>query len=323
MWRYAEMLPLRDLKHRVTLGEGMTPMLEWPTLAAFYGLENLTVKDEGVNPTGSFKARGIAMAVSKAIELGINSFVIPTAGNAGVALSAYATASGSKATVVMPRKTPGYFIEQCEHYGADLILIDGLIDVCGKTAAELAHTCGSFNLSTMKEPYRLEGKKTMGYELAEQLNWQLPDAIIYPTGGGTGLIGIWKAFREMIDLGWISGKLPKMIAVQSEVCCPAMDRSLGRADRGSRYEMSIANGLSVPKAFGEDMIMEVLHESGGSAVTVSEREIFQSQNEIAAMENRMISAEGAAAWGAVKKLVQSQRIRLDSKILLLNTGKGH
>ncbi|PZX49971.1 threonine synthase [Algoriphagus ratkowskyi] len=319
MWRYAEMLPLLDYNNRVTLGEGMTPILKWPVLSDRFGLTNLLIKDEGVNPTGSFKARGIAMAVSKAIELGMDSFVIPTAGNAGVALSAYAAASGRKATVIMPRKTPDYFKEQCEHYGAELILVEGLIDSCGKLAAQMAENRGSFNLSTMKEPYRLEGKKTMGYELAEQLDWQVPDMILYPTGGGTGLIGIWKAFKEMITLGWINGKLPKMIAVQSALCSPIMDRFTGRQPNAA-YQMSIANGLSVPSAFGEDMIMQVLRESEGSVMTVTEQEIFSSMNEIGEHESMLISAEGAAVWAATKRLAESKQVDKNTKILILNTG---
>lgn len=320
MWRYAEMLPLLNFNNRVTLGEGMTPILRWPTLADQFGLTNLLIKDEGMNPTGSFKARGIAMAVSKAIELGMESFVIPTAGNAGVALSAYAASSGRKATVIMPRKTPEYFKEQCEHYGAELILVNGLIDACGKLAVQMTEHRGSFNLSTMKEPYRLEGKKTMGYELAEQLNWEVPDIILYPTGGGTGLIGIWKAFEEMKALGWINGKLPKMIAVQSELCSPLLDRFLGRKPIIT-YQMSLANGLSVPSAFGVDMIMHVLQKSGGIVMTVSEQEIFFSMNEIAEQEGMMISPEGAAVWAATKQLVQSKQIKPDAKTLILNTGR--
>lgn len=320
MWRYAEMLPLLNFNNRVTLREGMTPILRWPTLADQFGLTDLLIKDEGVNPTGSFKARGIAMAVSKAIELGMESFVIPTAGNAGVALSAYAAASGRKATVIMPRKTPEYFKEHCEHFGAELIMVNGLIDACGKLAVQMAENRGSFNLSTMKEPYRLEGKKTMGYEIAEQLNWQVPDIILYPTGGGTGLIGIWKALQEMRALGWISKKLPKMIAVQSELCSPLMDRFLGRKPTNA-YQMSLANGLTVPSAFGEDMIMHVINDSGGKVMTVTEQEIFSSMNEITEYEGMMVSAEGAATWAATKQLVQTKRIKPDKKILILNTGR--
>ena len=322
MWRYREMIPLFSDQNRVSLGEGMTPIIPWSKLASKYGLENLAIKDEGLNPTGSFKARGLSMAVSKARELGVESCVIPTAGNAGGAMAAYCSLASMKATVVMPRNTPHVFKDECEMHGAELILYDGLIDECGHLAAKIATKNGAFNMSTMKEPYRLEGKKTMGYEIAEQLNWTLPDVILYPTGGGTGLIGIWKAFHEMIELGWIAPtKLPRMIAVQSSLCAPVYD--LFNKRRGvKKYKMSIANGLCVPKAFGIDMIVKVLRESNGTVISVSEQKIIAGVGEIGASEGMVISPEGAATWEALKLMIKNGSVSRQEKILLLNTGNG-
>jgi len=321
-WRYREMLPIFHDENRVSLGEVMTPIVQWSNLASKYGIVNLVIKYEGINPTGSFKARGLGMAVSKAKELGVESCVIPTAGNAGGAMSAYCAKASIKATVIMPRNTPRLFKEECELYGAELILFDGLLDECGHYAAELAAKSGAFNMSTMKEPYRLEGKKTMGYEIAEQLNWELPDVIFYPTGGGTGLIGIWKAFQEMIELGWISSdKLPKMIAVQTSICAPVYDLFTGNKNP-EKYKMSIANGLSVPKAFGMDMIIRVLKESRGTVTTVSEENILAGVKEIGRSEGMSIAPEGAALWEALKAMITSGVISRNEKVLLLNTGNG-
>ncbi len=324
MWRYAEMLPLFNSKNKVTLGEGMTPILPLGRLANRYGYDYLAVKDEGLNPTGSFKARGISMAVSKAVEHGVQECVVPTAGNAGGALSAYCAAAGIKATIVMPIGTPKMFQDECKHYGAELFLVDGLINQCGKVAGEIQQKTGAFNMATLKEPYRLEGKKTMGYEIAEQMNWILPDVILYPTGGGTGLLGIWKAFQEMIQLGWIaSTKLPRMIAVQTTQCTPIVDTYNNVIQDSDSYKMSIANGLSVPHAFGEDMIMRVLKESNGSAIAVSDQQILAGVAEISSSEGILISPEGAAIWEALKMLTRSESIRTDENILLLNTGSGY
>lgn len=324
MWRYAEMLPLQDPTYKVSLGEGMTPCLPLHRLAALIGLENLWVKDEGLNPTGSFKARGISMAISKAKELGVKECVVPTAGNAGGAMSAYCAAADMSATVIMPRNTPLVFQQECQHYGAKLILVDGLIDQCGKVARQIATETGAFDVSTLKEPYRLEGKKTMGYEIAEQFDWHLPDVILYPTGGGTGLIGIWKAFQEMITLGWIdASRLPAMIAVQSASCTPVVDMWNGTLSNPHTYQMSIANGLSVPKAFGLDLILQVLNESGGLAMAVTDQQIRASAREISTKEGILISPEGAAVWAALKQLVQQGKIKRHAKVLLLNTGSGY
>jgi len=325
MWRYAEVLPVLDQKNVVSLGEGMTPIFDLNRLGQDYGFENLMVKDEGLNPTGSFKARGLSMAVSKAKELGVSHAVVPTAGNAGGAMSAYCAAGGLKATVVMPSHTPEVFQQECIYYGAELILIDGLINKCAVKAAEIEKGADAFNMATLKEPYRLEGKKTMGYEIAEQLNWQLPDVILYPTGGGTGLIGIWKAFHEMIDMGWLPAdvKLPRMVVVQAENCAPMVDFIEGVERNPADYRESIANGLAVPVAFGKDMIRNVVKESGGTALTVSEQEMIEGVKEISKKEGMLIAPEGAALWKALLKLKSQGLVTASEKILMINTGNGY
>jgi threonine synthase len=326
MWRYFEVMPVMQRKNIVTLGEGMTPVLTLEKLSAQYGFADVSMKDESLNPTGSFKARGISVAVSKAKELNIKKCIVPTAGNAGGALAAYCAKAGIACTVVMPRHTPKVFKQECELYGATLILVDGLINDCAKKCAELKQQDHYYDVSTLKEPYRLEGKKTMGYEIAEQLNWQLPDVVIYPAGGGTGLIGIWKAFKEMIDMGWIdAGHLPKMVAVQSKQCAPVV-RAFYNAD-GWKEEFnpqpSLANGLAVPYPFGMDMMQEVLHQSNGIAFAVSEEEIIDGVKEIARTEGMIISPEGAATWKALLHLRKMKVIDAAGKILLLNTGSGY
>jgi len=324
MWRYAEMLPLFDQSCKVTLGEGMTPILPMNSWVGQYGFENLWVKDEGLNPTGSFKARGISMAISKAKELGIKECVIPTAGNAGGAMSAYCASAGIKVTVIMPADTPVIFQQECRFYGAELILVDGLIDKCGELASEIEKRTGAFNMATMKEPYRLEGKKTMGYEIAEQMNWQLPDVIMYPTGGGTGLIGIWKAFQEMISIGWIEdANLPRMVVVQALNCAPMVEAISEEEVNTSKFQGSIANGLAVPKAFGADMIHGVVKESKGFAAAVNEVQIREGVKELWKKQGISFSPEGAAAWVALKDLVEQGKISSHEKILLLNTGSGY
>jgi threonine synthase len=323
MWRYREMLPLNDDQHRVTLGEGMTPILPVNKLAGKYGFERLYLKDEGLNPTGSFKARGMSMAISKAKELGIKECVVPTAGNAGGSMSAYCAAAGIKATIIMPDYTPKVFQDECRMYGARLMLVDGLIDKCGELANTIEQTTGAFNMATLKEPYRLEGKKTMGYEIAEQMAWHLPDVILYPTGGGTGLIGIWKAFHEMISLGWIEGRLPKMIAVQAANCAPVVNCIAGKKVDPKSYRGSVAGGLAVPKVLGIDMIRQVIKESGGRALAVNEQEIINSSKAFSRAEGIAIAPEGGAIWAALKNLVKAGEISRQDKILLLNTGSGY
>jgi threonine synthase len=321
MWRYAAFLPVLEEENRISLGEGWTPIHSLDKLSARAGLKKILLKDESVNPTGSFKARGLSVAVSKAKELGIRHCIIPTAGNAGGALSAYAAKAGIKATVVMPRHTPATLQEECRLYGAELILVDGLIDACGRKAKQVAAETGAFDMSTMKEPYRLEGKKTLGYEIAEQLNWQLPDLIIYPTGGGTGLIAMWKAFKEMKALGWLYGQLPKMIIVQSEKCNPMIQMfENGTIPADFAPEASIAYGLAVPSPFAKDMIQEVISESNGTAVTVSETEMADGIKEIAMTEGLLLSPEGSATYMGLKKLVEKDYITEDETVLLFNTG---
>ena len=325
MWRYAEMLPVFDEQNIVSLGEGMTPIFSMNKLANRFGFSDLVVKDESSNPTGSFKARGISVAVSKAKEFGITDCIIPTAGNAGGALAAYCAKADINCTVVMPRHTPEIFKQECDLYGAEVILVDGLINDCAKKVSEINRDNNYFDISTLKEPYRLEGKKTMGYEIAEQLNWQLPDVIIYPAGGGTGLIGIWKAFKEMISMGWILKVLPRMIAVQSTQCAPILSALKDRVNWKNNFtpKATIANGLAVPYPFGMDMMLQVLKESGGTAIAVEEKEIVAGVKEIAKTEGIIISPEGAATWKALLQLRDAGIISSSEKILLVNTGSGY
>lgn len=325
MWRYATVLPVFDPLNIVSLGEGMTPIFDLQRLASKHGLKSLKVKDEGLNPTGSFKARGLSAAISKAKELGVEHCVIPTAGNAGGAMSAYCAAAGIKATVVMPDHTPQSFQQECEHYGARLLLANGLIDKCAVLAAKIQQEEKAFNVSTLKEPYRLEGKKTMGYEIAEQLNWDLPDVILYPTGGGTGLIGIWKAFHEMITLGWLKPdvKLPRMITVQASKCAPVVDFLSGIKREASYYSESIANGLAVPHAFGMDLISKVVKESKGMGITVTDAEMIEGVKEVAQEEGILMAPEGAALWKALGLLIDRGEVLREESVLMINTGSGY
>ncbi len=325
MWRYWEMLPVKDESNKVSLGEGMTPLLRLANLERQYGYEHLLIKDESFNPTGSFKARGLSVAISKAKELGIQQCIIPTAGNAGGAAAAYCAKAGIKCTVVMPRHTPAVFKTECELYGARLLLVDGLINDCAKKVEQLKEQSYYFDLSTLKEPYRLEGKKTMGYEIAEQLGWQLPDYIFYPAGGGTGLIGIWKAFQEMLHLEWITGPLPKMIAVQAQNCSPLQHYRQDPVNWKETFvpRTTIANGLAVPYPFGMRMMQEVLQNSGGTVVSISEEDIVAGMREIAGKEGMLVAPEGAALWIAVQHLEKQGIVSAQSSILLLNTGSGY
>jgi threonine synthase len=322
MWRYAAVLPVFDKKNIITLGEGWTPLLPLARLSGILQIDNLSIKDESQNPTGSFKARGLSMAISKAKEFGITDCIIPTAGNAGGAMAAYCARAGIKATVVMPKHTPRAFKMECQYFGASLVEVDGLISDCAKKVAEMNSAGHYFDLSTMKEPYRLEGKKTMGYEIAEQSGWQLPDVILYPTGGGTGLIGMWKAFHEMMALGWLGNKMPRLIAVQSENCKPVVD-SFFENKTPAPGKPTIANGLAVPHPFAHKLILQVLHETGGSAISVSEEEIVQGVKEIASAEGMFVAPEGGALLAALKKLIDHGQVHRDEQILLLNTGSAY
>lgn len=320
IWRYRELLPVIDDSNIVSLGEGWTPVYQ---LSSPDGAKNVNIllKDEGMNPTGSFKARGISVAVSKAKELDVTHCVMPTAGNAGGALSAYCAKAGIKATVIMPRYTPATLQQECSMYGAELILVDGMIDRCGTLAMEVMRKTNAFNMATMKEPYRLEGKKTMGYEIAEQLNWQLPDVIIYPTGGGTGLIGMWKAFGEMIQMGWLSCKLPRMVVVQAEGCCPIVQLfEHGKILRECDNNPSCAYGLAVPKPFARDMVMQVLSDSNGTAVSVMDEEIDCAVTDLARSEGVALCPEGGSTYAALKKLLHDGWVGEGETVLLFNTG---
>ena len=325
LWRYHEMLPVINEENIVSLGEGMTPVIPLKVLGQKYGLEHLYLKDESLNPTGSFKARGLSVAISKAKELGVECCIIPTAGNAGGAMSAYCAKAGIPAIVVMPAHTPKIFKQECELFGAELVLVEGLISDCAKKVNEIRQQKNCFDMSTLKEPYRLEGKKTLGYEIAEQFDWDLPDVIIYPTGGGTGLIGMWKAFYEMIALGWIGMKLPRMIAVQTENCQPVVSTWTGKQQNASQYKgtASLANGLAVPNPFGEDLILETIRESGGTAIAVTEKAVVEGVKEMATKEGLLIAPEGGAIWKGLIQLVQDGLVGNHEKILLLNTGSGY
>ncbi|MPR36228.1 threonine synthase [Salmonirosea aquatica] len=324
LWRYEEVLPVFRPENRISLGEGWTPLLPVHRLGNSYGIPRLVLKDEGLNPTGSFKARGLSLAVSKAKENGEKACIIPTAGNAGVALAAYCARAGMEAVVVMPRHTPEAFQEECKAYGARLILIDGLINDCAAKVREMNRQADYFDVSTLKEPYRVEGKKTMGYEIAEQMNWQVPDVILYPTGGGTGLIGIWKAFHEMKKLGWLAPDLPlpRMVAVQAEQCCPIVETFLGKQSNSKQYvgKPTLANGLAVPRPIGEPLMLDILRESEGTALAISDHEMVRGVQEIARQEGIFVAPEGGAIWAAAKTLRQLGWIRPDEQVLLLNTG---
>src|SRR5262245_47455982 len=279
IWRWHEMMPVEDPANVVSLGEGGTPMLRAERLGAASGFPDLWIKDESGNPTGSFKARGLSAAISRAKELGHAKVALPTAGNAGGAAAAYAAKAGLECHVFMPRDTPEIFRLECERYGAKVTLVDGLIDACGKLVAERSAREGWPDVSTLKEPYRVEGKKTMGYELAEDFGWELPDAIVYPTGGGTGLVGMWKAFEEMEELGWIGPKRPRMISVQAEGCAPIPKAFAEGKDVSEKWEnaSTYAAGLRVPKAFADFLILRDIRASGGDAVAVSDEEMRQAE----------------------------------------------
>lgn len=325
MWRYHEFLPVLDPANIVTLGEGFTPILPLRNLYFQDNENEVFWKDESGNPTGSFKARGISSAVSKAKELGITDIVTPTAGNAGGALAAYCAQGALNAYVYMPKLTPKVFKDECRLYGAKLIEVDGNISDCGKMADRDATENGWFQVSTLKEPYRLEGKKTMGYEIAEQFNWEVPDVILYPTGGGTGLIGIWKAFDEMEKLGWIGSKRPRMVTVQS-MSCDGITQAFHHQELSSQFVdngFTIANGLRVPKPYADKLILKVLRESAGTAVSISDQQMESALKEIARKEGMLIAPEGAALWEAFKTLKTSGWIRPGEKVLLLNTGNGY
>ena len=325
LWRYAEVLPVRDERYRLTLGEGWTPLIHAKRLGQTLDFPNLFIKEEGVNPTTSFKARGLSVAVSRAYELGVTAVSIPSAGNAAGAMSAYAALAGLESHVFMPKDVPHPFIAECKALGATVNLVDGLITDCGKIAAEGVKKYGRFDISTLKEPYRLEGKKTMGYELAEQMNWQLPDVVIYPTGGGTGLIGMWKAFDEMEALGWIGSKRPRMVTVQSDGCAPMVRAFHAGTEFAEPWEdaHSVADGLRVPAAVGDFLILRTLRESNGNAVSVEDGMMLENANLIGKSEGLFVSPEGGATLAAFRMLRELDCIATHETVVLFNTGSGH
>ncbi len=324
LWRYAEVLPVRDPAARVALGEGWTPLLDAPRTARRLGVRRVWVKDEGQNPTGSFKARGLCLAVSRALELGAEELALPSAGNAGSAAAAYGAAAGLPVHVVVPTDTPAPILEEIRALGADLQLLDGLISDCGRVVKKGVEEKGWFDLSTLKEPYRVEGKKTMGYELAEQLGGRLPDAIVYPTGGGTGLIGMWKAFDEMERLGWIGSERPKMFTVQAAGCAP-MVRAWEQGDEHAETwqgAQTYASGLRVPGAVGDFLILRALRESGGGAVAVPDHVMAEWVTSVGADTGVFMAPEGGATAAAVPMLMAKGLISADDEVVLFNTGSG-
>jgi threonine synthase len=324
LWRYRELLPVRDDSSVLCLGEGWTPLVHARRLGQAVGFERLYVKDEGLNPTGSFKARGLGVAISRAHELGVKAVSIPSAGNAAGAMSAYAALGGMEAHVFMPQDVPAPFVAECRALGAKVTLIDGLITDCGRAATEGVRRLGRFNMSTLKEPYRIEGKKTMGYELAEQMGWSLPDVIIYPTGGGTGLIGMWKAFDEMEQLGWIGAKRPRMVTVQSEGCAPMVRAFQAGQQFAEPWQgaATLADGLRVPAAVGDFLILRALRESGGTAVAVPDGEMIDAANLIGRTQGIFVCPEGGATLAAFQHLWEQGWIADDETVVLFNTGSG-
>ena len=324
MWRYRELMPLFDGESPVTLGEGWTPLMAAPRLGRALGLERLLIKDESLNPTNSFKARGLAAAVTRAAHLGAKTLSIPTAGNAGNALAAYAARAGVAARVYMPRDVKTPFVRECELYGAHVTLVDGLITDAGRQAAEDGKAQGWYDVSTLKEPYRIEGKKTMGYEIAEQLGWRLPDWIIYPTGGGTGMVGMWKAFAEMEALGWLpaGSPRPKMVTVQAAGCAPIVRAFEQGADRSEMWQdaHTAADGLRVPKAIGDFLVLRAVRESGGTGVAVTDADMIADMKLTGALEGISAAPEGGAAIHAARVLAADGRIAPTDTVVVFNTG---
>ena len=325
MWRWRELLPIHNLNYIASLGEGDTPLLPLPRLGKMLGIPKLWAKDESVNPTASFKARGLSAAVSKAKEIGLNKLAIPTAGNAGGALAAYASRARMKSTAVMPGDTPKAIINECQLYGAKVVLIDGLISDCAQFVAEMTSSGEWFSVSTFREPYRLEGKKIMGFELAETFKWHLPDVIIYPTGGGTGLVGMWKAFLELQSLGWLeSSHLPKMVSVQSEGCAPVVKAFQSGSENCEFWENAetIAGGIRVPLSLADRLILEIIRESGGSAVAIKDGAMIAAQSQLAKQEGIFASPEGAATLAAVNQLLVDGTIQPTESVVLFITASG-
>ena len=325
IWRYHELLPVKDRRFQLTLGEGFTPLISALKLGSWLGIQHLFIKDEGNNPTGSFKARGLAVAVSRAWELGATQLSIPSAGNAAGALSAYAAAAGLPAFVYLPADVPPNFIAECKALGASIQLVNGLISDCGRIAVEDAKKYNRFDCSTLKEPYRVEGKKTMGYELAEQFDWSLPDVIIYPAGGGTGIVGMWKAFEELVELGWLEQKKPRFAVVQAAGCAPIVRAFLERKNKADFWENAhtIADGLRVPAAIADFIILQILYDSQGTALTVTDQEMMEGARLLGKTQGLFVSPESGATVAAVQKLKKIGWIRDDERVVLFNTGSGY
>jgi threonine synthase len=325
LWRYHELLPVREAGHVVTLGEGMTPLLALPRLGRALGVPRLLMKDEGLIPTGTFKARGAAIGVSRAAELGVTGVAMPTNGNAGAAWSVYAARAGLRSLVVMPVDAPEITRAECAAAGAELYLVNGLIgDAAALVAGALPARPGYQDVSTLKEPYRIEGKKTMGLEIAEQLGWRMPDVIVYPTGGGVGIIGIHKALRELLELGWVAGDLPRLVAVQAAGCAPIV-RAFERGARESEPwpdAHTVAFGITVPKALGDFLVLEALYATGGTAVAVDDEALLADQREVARLEGSFVCPEGAACFTAVRRLRETGWLSEDDEVVVLNTGTG-
>ena len=323
-YRFRELTPLDDGEQPVTLGEGGTPLLELPRLAAHFGVRKLWGKDEGQNPTGSFKARGLGMALTRARTLGARGFVIPSAGNAGGAAAVYAARCGLPCVVIVPRGTPAAAVAEAQIAGAHVFTIEGSIATAGRVVARVAPLLGWFDLSTLKEPYRLEGKKTMGLELAEQLDWRMPDVLLYPTGGGTGLVGIPKGYEELRAMGWLSGSLSRFFAVQADGCAPVVKAFAEGRDDAEFWEgaQTHAHGLRVPKPFADFLILRALRESHGAGIAVSEAEIIQGVKEASAHEGIFVAPEGGACVAALRKLKASGHLSPDDSVVVFNTGTG-
>ena len=324
MWRYFELLPVRHRKNIVTLGEGWTPLTPAPSVGKEIGLKNLWLKDEGIIPTGSFKARGLGMAISKAKELGITSVALPSAGNAAGAMAAYGARAGMKVYVFMPKDAPKVNMVECQAVGAKVVLVDGLISDAGKLVKEGMEEMKWFNVATLGEPYRVEGKKTMGIEVAEQMDWKLPDVIIYPTGGGTGIIGMWKVFDELEELGWIGSERPRMVSVQAEGCAPIV-KAYEEGKKESTFFQNAetkASGLRVPKALGDFLVLNAARESDGKCIAVSDEEIMKGASDISKHEGMFVCPEGAATYAALKKMIAEGSVDKSDKVVLFNTGSG-
>ena len=324
LWRYRELLPVAHATNVTTLGEGWTPLLPAANLGSRLGLTHLYLKDESANPTGSFKARGMAVAVAMARELGVRRLAVPSAGNAAGALAAYAARAGLPAIIFLPRDAPEANRIECRLSGAEVVLVDGLVDDCARLLAAGAERNGWFDVSTLKEPYRIEGKKTLGYELAEQMDWELPEVIVYPTGGGTGLIGMWKAFDEMQQLGWIDARRPRMIVVQPSGCAPIVAAFEAGATAAGLVPQprTVAAGLRIPKPLGDFLILDIVRRSGGRALAVEDAEILAAVREFAAAEGVFAAPEGAACVPALRRLRELGEVARNERVVLFNTGSG-